>query len=473
MNKWLRRITEMREKYGTTFKTLQDVRNFQRKYGLQVDGKIGEQTEKKIRELYEQHPPKGSDRNPIQLEEVVVTAKRPDKRNALQRAWDDFKENDPIFGKRRQRLVAKHYGPDNPFRQGNDLVANAIIDAGLTAMTGVGVGNLVKSVATQGVKALPALAATVGGAAVGQQAFDTAVEGATGASWDEHLTRAGMDPYGRALFAPGAWAGSYGAGKVTNAVVNNARPWMENSLPRLTMTPQGPVMLQPGQSLTLSGRPVGFQNAGQGNFGYQARFTTKSGGGRGSAAGQSGRVQTSQGNGNQRIPGGVQNRVMSDIVPGRNGGTQTFSFEPTLFPTTPPWSGWLPWMGEQYVPPVPVVAPPVEAPVEDFRLEEIRPYEDPFLKWYAKQPEGTTQTYSGDPIHKAGQYVIRRTKADPRSTVRLVGDNQGFVVPDSTTIQYNTSAQPQVNILPGGVPAEATRSTEKITGYKIGGKLYK
>lgn len=133
---------------------------------------------------------------------------------------------------------------------------------------------------------------------------------------------------------------------------------------------------------------------------------------------------------------------MSDRIAGRSGGAQTFSFDMTPFPAVAPWSGWLPWIGEQYVPPVAPMVPPVEAPVEDFRLEEIRPYEDPFLKWYAKQPEGTTQTYSGDPIHKAGQYVIRRTKPDPRSTVRLVGDNQGFVVPDSTTIQYNTTALP-------------------------------
>lgn len=458
----------MREKYGTTFKTMQDVKNFQRKYGLQVDGKIGKDTERKIRELYEKQPPKGSERNPIKLKEVVVTAKKPDKRSALQKIWDDFKENNPIFGKRRQRLVAEHYGSNNPFRQGNDIVANAIIDTGLTAVTGMGAGNLVRSVVTQGVKALPALAATFGGAAAGQQVFDAAVKGATGVSWDGHLARAGMDPYGRVLFVPGAWAGSYGAGQATNAVVTNARPWLENSFPRLTITPEGPVTLQPGETLTLNGRPVGYQNAGQGNFGYQGRFTTKSGGG-GSAAGQSGRVQTSQGNGSQRIPGGVQNRVMSSRVAGRSGGAQTFSFNMTPFPAVTPWSGWLPWFSEPYV--LPVAPTVVEVPVEDFRLEEIRSYEDPFLKWYAKQPEGTIQTYSGDPVHKAGQYVIKRTKPDPRSTVRLVGDNQGFVVPDSTTIQYNTTALPQVTVLPGGVPAEAVRSNEKITGYKIGGKL--
>lgn len=456
MNKWLRKISQMGEKYGTTFKTMQDVRNFQRKHGLKVDGKIDTQTENKIKELYNQNPPKGSEKNPIQLKEVVVTAKKPVKeKGSVQGVLDNFVENDPIFGKRRQRLVAQHYGSDNPFRQGNDLVANAIIDAGLTALTGVGAGNLVRSVATQGVKTIPALAATVGGAYAGQTAFNAAVEGTTGASWDEHLAIAGMDPYGRTLFAPGAWVGSAAAGKATNAVVNNARPWLENSLPRLTMTPEGSIMLEPGQSLTLSGRPVGFQNSGQGNFGYQARFTTKSGG-RGSAAGQSGRVQTSS----QGVTEGVQNRVMNDRVTGRGGSSKSFTFNTTPFTSNTPWSGWI---GAQYAQPM---APPImQPPVEDFRLEEIRPYEDPFLKWYAKQPEGTIQRYSGDQIHKAGSYVISRTKADPKSSVRLIGDSQGFIVPDSTTVHYNTTAIPQVNVLPGGVPMEATRSKEKITGY--------
>lgn len=93
------------------------------------------------------------------------------------------------------------------------------------------------------------------------------------------------------------------------------------------------------------------------------------------------------------------------------------------------------------------------------------------MKWYAKQPEGTTQTYSGDPVHKPGPYLIKRTNPDPVSTVRLVGDNKGFVVPDSTAVKYNIQLPPQVNVLQGGVPAEAVRSTEKITGYRKGGRL--
>lgn len=477
MNKWLRRIAEMQEKYGTTFKTIQDVRNFQRKHGLVVDGKIGEKTEAKIKELYTQRPAKGTEQNPIQLPEITVTAPKVDKRSSLGKIADDFTMNDPVFGKRRQKLVGEKYGEDNPFRQGNDMVANAVANTALTAITGAGVYNLAKSVVPLGIKALPQLAATVAGATLGEQAFDQAIEGATGKSWDEHLARGGMDEYGRTLFKPGAWAGSYGAGKATNAVMTaglrNVKPWLENTLPRTTITSEGAVELAPGQSLSLSGRPVGFQNSGQGNFGYQARFTTKTGGGRGSAAGQKGRVQTSQGNRGQRVPGGVQERVMSDTRVGKGGlNGESYSNEFSLYVQATPWSGWLPWGGNKYVPPV---APPPEEPlklnVPEFRLEEFKPYEDPFLKWFAKQPEGTTQTYSGDPIHKAGPYLIKRVNPDPISTVRLVGDQQGFVVPDSTTIRYNTKIAPQVNVLPGGIPAEVQRSTEKITGYRRGGEI--
>ena len=58
MDKWLKRITEMSEKYGTTFKTMNDVKRFQKKYGLKVDGKIGPKTEAKIKELYDKtHKP--------------------------------------------------------------------------------------------------------------------------------------------------------------------------------------------------------------------------------------------------------------------------------------------------------------------------------------------------------------------------------------------------------------------------------
>lgn len=168
-------------------------------------------------------------------------------------------------------------------------------------------------------------------------------------------------------------------------------------------------------------------------------------------------------------------RVVEPVLPlnsevdfEQSNSTQTSTSEPILYSITDYQTEQLPqWMNPE------LYSSLMETPVEDFRLEEIRSYDDPFLEWYSKQPEGTIQSYSGDPNHEAGLYIIQRTKADPQSTVRLIGDNQGYIVPDSTEIHYNTSAQPQVNILPGGVPVEAVRSTEKITGYKTGGKLYR
>lgn len=471
MNKWLQKINEINEKYMTTFKNMQDVRNFQKQHGLLVDGKIGSQTEKKIKELYEQNPIKGSPENPIMLKELVVTA--PDTRSNARKAWDrfykDFTKNDPIFGERRRQLVDRYYGPNNPFRQANDEVANAVQNVGGLFTLGLGASGITRALAQYGLRAVPGIATAVAGAYAGDKLFDSAFEGVTGTSWNQRLADAGMNGMGRLVFNPGAALGSYGLSKLVNGVVVNGRSWLENTNPRTIITSQGPMVLNPGETVTLNGRPAGFQNASQGNFGYQSRFTTKSGGGRGSAAGQSGRVQTSQGNGNQRIPGGVQNRTMRDRVSGNNGNfVEQYTFTPS--PYTPVEGIWFPWMGSTVQPTV-LVPPAMPPTVEDFRLEELRPYDDPFIKWYAKQPEGTTQWYFGDPIHRSGLYQIIRTNPDPQSTTRLVGDNQGYVVPDSTTVQYGVPAVPQVNVLQGGVPAEAVRSNEKITGYRIGGKL--
>lgn len=470
MNYWIRRIEEINSKYGTTFKNLQDVKTFQKRHGLVVDGKIGPKTEAAIQETAKSAAPKGSEKRPFKLAEVEVVAKKPDK--TFSRVKDSMETN-PIWGKRRVAGVARSYDKNNPFRQANDELANGIYDAGLTYLTGAGIGSGIRYLATQGLKAVPVIAASIGGAAAGQEVLDEAVEGATGKPWDQHLQEAGMDQYGRMLFTPGAWAGSYGAGLGMDKVVQNTGPWLLNQFPRLVMTSQGPITLQPGEQITLTGKPVGYQTSGQGNFGYKAHYTGKAGGARGSSAGQKGHVQTSNraqaSNGVYTRPGSVQQRVMGDVRTGTASGTETYS-NPYVEYNPSQWVGWFPWQGESYTPPVvPPQTPPVVQP--ETRLEEYKPYRDPFLIWYAKQPENTTQYYSGDPIHKAGEYIIKRIYGDPKSTVRLVGDQEGYVVPDSTTIYYNRFIPQQVNVLQGGVPADAVRSTEKITGYKIGGKL--
>lgn len=435
-------IDNINKKYGTSFETVQDIKNFQKQYGLKVDGIVDKHTAKMIQDV--QKEPLG----PYTLPELTVSAKKPDTRNTWQKFWDNQVEYNPFFGKQRQRLVGKYYTKDNPFRQGNDFVGNLALSAPLTGIGLRGLGNMASYALAQGINTLPAVTAAVAGGQVGQSLFNDAITATTGIPWDQHLEQAGLNSYNRALFAPGAYAGSYLAGSAANQIVNNARPWLENSLPRMVMTPEGPIMALPGETITFRGRPLRYQDSGQGNFGYEGVYTTKSGGNRG-------RVQTHTGNTYMRIPGGVNPRMMRDIQKGKG---RDFTMETEFSPyKAPGWAGFIPWD---------LSIRPEEVLGEDnFRLEEYKPYDDPFLKWYAKQPEGTTQFYTGDPNHRAGNYVIMRTKADPVSTVRVVGDDEGWVIPDSTQIFYNQYVNPQVNRLQGGVPDEAVRSSEKITGY--------
>ena len=470
-NKWLKRIQEMREKYGTTFMTMEDVYRFQVKYGLKKrDGKIGPETEGKIKELYINRKPKVgmSESNPFVLPELVVTAPKVDKRSRVEKIVDDFATNDPIFGQRRQELVSRYYDEKNPFRVGNDMVANVIMDAALTALTGVGLGSLAKQLVSQGTKALPTILATVAGAEGGQELFDQAILKMTGRPFDQYLQESGMDRYGRALFKPGAWAGGYGAGKVANTVMSgNAQAWFENIIPRYTITSQGMVKLAPGETISWGPRPAGYQTGTQGTSMYQGSYTTKGGYGRGSSAGQSGRVQAASG---RQTTEGVQHRVMKDINSKGAKGSETYTHGNTPY-TEPGSAGFIPVPGMPYIPIVPPVTPPGTPPQEPIRYEEYTPYEDPFIKWFGKQKEGTTAYYQGDPNHREGWYKIKRTKADPKATRRRVADEEGQVVPDSTTYKYNVTRGPEVNKLQGGVPKEAKRSDEKIIGFRSGGSL--
>ena len=49
MNKqyWLKQMQLANEKYGTNFQSIEDVNTFQKANGLLVDGKIGQETQKK------------------------------------------------------------------------------------------------------------------------------------------------------------------------------------------------------------------------------------------------------------------------------------------------------------------------------------------------------------------------------------------------------------------------------------------
>jgi hypothetical protein len=76
----------------------------------------------------------GSDEYPIHLPEVTAWGQRiyPWYVNLA----NNFFRDDPFFGDRRIKLVSKYYNSDNPFRQGNDLLGNAIIDTATAAGIG-------------------------------------------------------------------------------------------------------------------------------------------------------------------------------------------------------------------------------------------------------------------------------------------------------------------------------------------------
>ena len=480
MDKWLKKITEMSEKYGTTFKTMNDVKRFQKKYGLKVDGKIGPKTEAKIKELYDKtHKPskyklatkyteKDKDAQGVyQLDGVEVTVPQlsfwEKQKRSLANQWADFQKNNPIFGSTRREVAQKYANTD--FRKASDDVANAIFDLFLLASS---VGPATKIGKALASKELPQILAKLGisfaGAELGAMTFDELYKQITGKSYYEAADEMGLWDINKGLTNPGGWMGGYAASYTADAfptMVKNVRPWFEGQFPRYAWTPEGVIELQPGESYTP--RLPESQNT----FVYKNRFTTKTGGA-GSSSGQKGRVQRT----GQGATSGVQERVMQDTKTtkrGKKGKTVTneVEFAPyNLEPVVVPNVTW--YNVPQEVPPV-VIVPPTPQP--DYRLEEYKPYEDPFLKWFAQQPRGTTQYYEGDEVHAPGWYLIKLAKADPKSTTRVVGDSEGYIIPDSTSIQYNVVVPEQINMLEGGVPAEAKRSNEKITGYKIGGKL--
>jgi hypothetical protein len=360
-------------------------------------------------------------------------------------------------------LVTKHYGDNNPFKQANDQVANAISDVGLTMVTGAGLGNLARGLLENGVRYIPALTGAIAGAAGGQWLTDKAVEAATGYPMDWHLEKAGMDPYGRALFKPGAWAGSIVGSAMGDGMVNNGMNWFYNSAPRMAMTPRGPVMVEPGETVTVEGsRPTGMQEGVQGNTGYKGTYTTKTGGGRGSASGQSNRVGAGQGNGHQQVPYGVQTRTMASQNSTRSG-SQSYSFENGWRPYSPTTFGWMPYEGEE------VPYRYVRLTPETYEEEEPINYDQDFVTWYGQQPNNTVQYFKGSEGHPAMWVQIDRSGNPPTSrtvtreaTRRDVGDQQGYIIPDSSSVKEGKAEGPSLQRVSGGVPAKAKRSKKKI-----------
>lgn len=374
--------------------------------------------------------------------------------------WEQESATNPIWGERRRDIVGKYYDTNNSFRQGNDDVANTIMSIVLTTATGLGLGSVAKTLMTQGVKALPGVLAAIAGAKGGQEALDAVTQEMTGRTWTEHLDDAGLSDYNQALFQPGAWGGSYAASKAVNGLIMNGPQWVANQIPRTTITPKGPIEVQPGEVVdVVTGRPISFSQTPQGVSVYKGNWTTKTGA-QGSSSGQPNRVQVSN-----SIPGGVQRRVMLDIngVPGNNVTTYNYYNPYASMSGVPGYM--LPWFTT-----VPLETPPFTPPEYNFRYEEYTPYDDPFLNWFGEQKgtdtENTIQYWNGENSSwPAGPYWISwSTNGDPKSERRRVGDQQGYVIPDSSSYKRTETPRDEVNVLYPGVPDNAKRSNEKIRG---------
>ena len=370
----------------------------------------------------------------------------------------------PLFGKQRvetaKRGWTKYPETMQAFVDGQNTAANALMS---TYLLGAGVVPTVETVAEMTVpQAIATVGGGVAGGAAGAEVLNTALKANTGMTWEEAAVRNGVWPVNAIGTNPGGAVGSAVGSYITSSIANNFVPILANNNPRIAMTPNGPVMVKPGDLLRVPAEPISYQNAPQGQTRYQARYTGKPSGAKGSSAGQGGHsVKT---NGTKTTSRGVSNRVMSDIQSGQGQG-------PVITTPFTPYNpmGQALWTPFGYMPDTPLpVAPPVVEPEPEYRYVEEKPYIDPFITWYGKQKEGTTQYYSGSEGHPAGQYVIHRTKADPKATERNVYDQNGYLVKDSTTITPNVAVPYHLDKVLGGVPAEAERvSTINILGNPV------
>lgn len=260
-----------------------------------------------------------------------------------------------------------------------------------------------------------------------------------------------MSPYNQVLSNPGGWGGSYLGSYVTGNAIANFRPYLYNTNSRVAITPDGPIILEPGESYVINGRPVSYQIGRQGQTGYQARSTSKPSGARGSSSGQGGHSVTSIGT--KVVSRGLSNRTMRDVQIGGSGTRGSINFETVPYRYVSgvalPFGNW---------------HTPLVVPDEGYRYEQYTNPDDAFIEWYKKQPEGTVQEYVGDEYHPKGQYTIQRINPDPQRTVRRVGNEEGYVARDSTTIIPQRLTE-EINRLQGAVDPRAVILPVKLNGF--------
>lgn len=343
----------------------------------------------------------------------------------------------------------------NAFKEANDITGNAVLSIAMTpAMlkNAATIGNLLTS------GQIGTVASGIVGSVAGATALEKSVEKATGKPYSEHMRDAGMNSFNTMITHPGAFLGGTIGSGMYSGVKNNMYSGTQGV--RQVYGPQGPVVVEPGQTYTFkTSTPTGYS--------YTGNYTgVKSGTGRGQGNGwtvsSGGRTQgksTSYGRStNVETKAGKQ--ISEDI------------YSNPILPFVPVSTMWTP---------IPTVLPEdtvsqyklfiVTSPESGYRYQEIRPDEEfeRWKKWYGgqKENEGTVQTYpeTGKPY-----YIDYSGENFSKGTYR-VGDENGYVVPDSTrTFKTNSPINYNLKQVQGAVPSEAKRSNENLF-YRNGGKL--
>ena len=366
-------------------------------------------------------------------------------------------------------LQHRYYGNDNPFKSAFNDLANTIYTGAYLAPVGS---------AIWGLRSLPLLKAglTLAGGYAGSKIGGNLWNNSEiGQQWNTAFRGAGGSELNQVLYNPGSNIGGVigsGLGSAVYDAGTNFSPWFTNTMGRMVMTPDGPVMLKPGESYIPQGRLISKQQEPQGISWYQrsGRTGQKAGSGRGSNAGQ-GNVRQQPNGGKNGTAANRGRHYQGEVTGGRGGITQKAINNPyTDYNETAPYIVTVP---TSYSPAPPIV-PPVEPPIVEnpHYLKEEMSVKDPFIIWFGDQPEGTVQYWPGDSnsMYEPGPRRIIRVKGDPIITQTRVGNARGLVAPDSTRRSI-TWGQQQDPILyqwevPGELPTGVTDgSTEYLVGY--------
>ena len=384
-----------------------------------------------------------------------------DWRNMFKPAYDN-----PIFGQRRvdnynaaskRAEIKKDLGLPSyldTMREGQDIAGNtAIMLFTYPQLVGSLVNGFGEAAAANTL--LPytgRFLASAIGAGFGGYAFDKAVYDATGKSFTQALTDNGVWHVNAPMLNAGAWFGSGLASKVAGNY-----PAIASSANRMAITPEGAVMVKPGETITINnvkGIPGGNKVSATG-YSYQRGFGSNH---RGSFGNH--RVASDGGVRNQGKTTGYGYEPYSETGVRTGKGQDFFEYtnEPPIYNNP---AVYLPAGFQMQNGPYSGSLPEVTVIGDVPRYEEYSGAQSPWELWYGIQPEGTKQLYLGS--DRPGIYLIDRS-GNVQTERRRVGNSQGWVAPDSTTYRYVTvSPRDEVNKLVGRMdPNAAISKVEKI-----------